>query len=338
MYSPDGMHLKLLSQKKQLAFDETKDFAAQQKAIREKLIELLGERPQPVPLNPVIEETTEHETFIEHRISFDVEENVKAICLLCFPKVKRDKYPLVVCLQGHGTGMHISMGRRKYPIDGPEDGDRDNALQALEKGFAALCLDQRGMGERRTDREKNKAGYEGKPLCHVTSMNALLLGRTMIGERCFDVSRAIDLALTYPQIDADKIIVTGNSGGGTATYYAACLDERIKVAMPSCAVCSFNESISNMRHCVCNFIPHIAKYMDMGDMAACIAPRKLIVINGIQDNGFLDKGVKESFETIKKVYTAAGVPENCRNVTGPGGHRYYKDIAWGAFDEMVGWK
>lgn len=337
MYSPDGMHWKLLNEKKALAFDENKDFATQQKAIREKLIELLGERPQPVPLNPVIEETTEHETFTEYRISFDVEENVKAICLLCFPKVKRDKYPLVVCLQGHGTGMHVSMGRRVYPVDSGT-GDRDNALQALEKGFVALCLDQRGMGERRTTRDKNRAGHEGKPLCHVTSMNALLLGRTMIGERCFDISRAIDLALTYPQIDPERIIVTGNSGGGTATYYAACLDERIAVAMPSCSVCSFTESISMMRHCVCNFIPGIAKYMDMGDMAACIAPRKLIVINGIEDKGFTDKGVKDSFATIKKIYTAAGVPDNCINVTGPEGHRYYKAEAWGAFDKIVGWK
>jgi dienelactone hydrolase len=338
MYSPDGTHLAMLRDKKLLTFDENKDYAAQKKAIKEKLTELLGEMPKQVPLNPVIEETTEHETFVEHRIRFDVEENVQAICLLCIPKVKREKYPLVICLQGHGTGMHISMRRRKYPIDSVEDGDRDMALHALEKGFAALCLDQRGMGERRTDREKNKAGYEGKPLCHVTSMNALLVGRTMIGERCFDISRAIDLALTYPEIDADRILVTGNSGGGTATYYAACLDERIAAAMPSCAVCSFAESIGNMRHCVCNFIPGIAKYMDMGEMAIAIAPRPLIVVNGAKDNGFTDKGVKDVFSTIKKIYTAAGVPEKCANVTGPEGHRYYKAAAWAAFDEIVGWK
>lgn len=338
MYSPDEAHLKQIAAKKALSFDENKDFATQQKAIREKLIELLGELPKQVPLNPVIEETTQHETFTEYRITFDVEEDVKAVCLLCFPKMKREKYPLAICLQGHTTGMHVSMKRKKFEVDNPDIGDRDIALQALEKGFVVLCLEQRGMGERRTSRDKNKPGHDGKPLCQFTSMNALLLGRTMIGERCFDISRAIDLALTYPEIDADRILVTGNSGGGTATYYAACLDERIKVAMPSCAICTFSESISNIRHCTCNYIPHIAKYMDMGDMAVCIAPRKLIVVNGLQDMSFTDKGVKECFETIKKVYTAAGAPNNCVNVSGPEGHRYYKAEAWGAFDKLVGWK
>jgi flagellar biosynthesis protein FlhA len=97
-------------------------------------------------------------------------------------------------------------------------------------------------------------------------MNALLAGRTLIGERCWDVSRAIDLALTYDEIDPDRIICTGQSGGGTATYYAACMDDRIAVAMPCCGICTFKDSIGKVPHCVCNFVPNIAKYMDMGDM------------------------------------------------------------------------
>jgi len=336
MYSPDGMHEVLIRKKPILAFDENKDFATQKKAITEKLKELLGEMPTPVPLNPLVEQTTEHDTFTEYRIRFDAEENVQAVCLLCIPKLGKDKYPLVVCVQGHGTGMHVSMGRKVYESDDPNSGDRDNALQALERGYAALCLDQRGMGERRTIKQK-KLDDEGHPRCQVTAMNALLLGRTLIGERCFDISRAIDLALTYPQIDGSKILLTGNSGGGTATYYAACLDERISIAMPSCAVCTFKDSLGAIKHCTCNFVPHLAKYMDMGDMAIAIAPRPLVVINGSEDKIFPDHGVKETFETIKKIYAAAGVPDNCINTTGNGGHRYYKKEAWEAFDKLVNW-
>ena len=182
MYSPDGTHLALLRQKPQLAFDETKDFATQQTAIREKLIELLGYRPQPVPLDPVVEAVTEHDTYTERRIVFNVEKDVQAVCMLCIPKLNKEKYPLVVVVQGHGTGMHVSMGRN---LDGTvnenREGDRDNALQALERGYAALCLEQRGMGERRTDMvdNPNDGGY---PRCHVTAMNALLIGRTLMGK------------------------------------------------------------------------------------------------------------------------------------------------------------
>jgi dienelactone hydrolase len=168
-------------------------------------------------------------------------------------------------------------------------------------------------------------------------MNALMVGRTMIGERVWDVSRAIDLALTYPEIDGERILCTGNSGGGTTTYYAAAMDERIKVAMPSCAVCTFKSSICNIYHCVCNYIPRISKYMEMGDVAAAIAPRKLIVINGKLDNIFPQAGVEECFDTIKAIYTAAGVPDHCALATGEGGHRYYAAEAWGAFDAMSDW-
>lgn len=336
MYSPDGAHLRGFNQRPKLAFDETKDFATQQKAIKKKLLELLGHSPKKVPLNPKIEYTENHGAYTEYRIAFDVEKDVQAICLLCIPNDGKEKHPLVICLQGHGTGKHISMGRGIYEGDQPDDGDRDVGLQALERGYAALCLDQRGMGERRTEMVWNRAD-KGATRCHVTSMNALLIGRTMIGERCWDVSRAIDLALTFPEIYGDKIICTGNSGGGTATFYAAAYDERIKVAMPSCAFCTYKDSIGAMFHCVCNFIPKIAEYMDMGDIAAAIAPRKLIVINGQRDSIFPDNGVREAFDTVRKIYKSAGVPENCAMTTGEGGHRYYKANAWEAFDKIVDW-
>ncbi len=338
MYSPDGTHRAKLNERPILAFDENKNFEEQQRVLRQKLTELLGERPEIVPLNPVIEQTTEHETFTEYRICFNVEPLVQAICLLCIPHVAEgEKVPLVICLQGHGTGKHVSMGRKLYPNDHPEDGDRDVALQALERGYAALCLDQRGMGERRTvlggDPNDN-----GIPRCFITAMNSLLVGRTMIGERCYDVSRAIDLALTFKQIDGERIICTGNSGGGTTTFYAACMDERIKVAMPSCAVCTYKHSIGAMFHCSCNFIPHIAQYADMGDLAALIAPRKLVVIHGKNDPIFPEEGVRETYATIEKVYAAAGVPQNCTLATGDGAHRYYKAEAWAGFDRVGGFE
>lgn len=338
MYSPDGGHEIFINQKPKLAFDENKDFVIQKEQIKKKLAELLGEMPERVELNPVTEYQKEAENYTEYRIRFDVEKEVQAVCLLCIPKLGKEKYPLVICLQGHGKGMQVSMGRT-YGDDPADDGDRNIAIQALEQGFAALCLEQRGMGERRTIKVQHKEDLihdNGETRCDVTAMTAIMYGRTIIGERCWDISRAIDLALTFPQIDGEQIICTGNSGGGTATYYAACMDERIKVAMPSCAVCSFKESIQAMRHCPCNYIPNIATYMDMGDMAIAIAPRKLIVIAGKEDIGFLYPGVQEAYATIEKIYQAAGVPENCALVTGEEGHRYYKKAAWEAFDKMEG--
>ncbi len=335
MYSPDDQHIEILKNKPLLAFDENGDFKAQKKQISEKFIELLGEMPKKVELDPIVEYTHEEETYTEYRISFQVEPKVRAICLLCIPKLQKEKYPLVICLQGHSPGMEVSMGRSIWGFDA-QAGDRNFAIGALERGYATLSLEQRGMGERRSELREGNAPLpnDGNCRCLVTAMGALLVGRTIVAERCFDVSRAIDLALTYPQIDADNIICTGNSGGGTITYYAACLDERIRVAMPSCSVCTYRDSIGAMPHCSCNYIPGIARYLDMGDLAVMIAPRKLVVIHGDEDAIFPDHGVREAFDTIQSVYRAAGAEGNCALATGKGGHRYYKKEAWEGFERV----
>jgi hypothetical protein len=54
----------------------------------------------------------------------------------------------------------------------------------------------------------------------------------------------------------EKIVITGNSGGGTASFYSACLDERIKISAPSCSFCTYDSSILDIHHCPCNQIPY----------------------------------------------------------------------------------
>ena len=126
----------------------------------------------------------------------------------------------------------------------------------------------------------------------------------------------------------------GNSGGGTATTYAAAIEKRIKVAMPSCAVCTYKDSIGAMAHCTCNFVPYIANYFDMGDLCGMIAPRGLVVVSGANDNIFPHDGVAESIEVAKKYFEASGVPENIDWVEGPEGHRFYADLSWPKFHKL----
>ena len=49
----------------------------------------------------------------------------------------------------------------------------------------------------------------------ILATGTYLTGRTIIGERCWDVSRAIDVVeANFPMIDMGRICVMGNSGGG----------------------------------------------------------------------------------------------------------------------------
>lgn len=56
-------------------------------------------------------------------------------------------------------------------------------------------------------------------------------------ERVWDTQRILDSALSrLPGIDPRAVVLTGNSGGGVPTVYAAALDRRITVAVPSCSL------------------------------------------------------------------------------------------------------
>ena len=325
---PDLCHeeaLKLIEPK--LAFDESRDFEEYRSELKAKFLELIGTMPERVPTNVEVEFERDHGDFIEKRFIFTSEKYAEVPCHLWIPKDGKEKHGVVICLQGHSSGMHISMGRVVYEGDeiSIAGGDRDFAPQIVKEGYAALVIEQRAFGERKTDKMRDKT------TCPHPSMVALLLGRTMVGERVWDVSRAIDALEAFPEIDTDRVAIMGNSGGGTCSFYAACFDERIKIAMPSCAVCTYADSIGAMYHCACNYIPHAAQYFDMGDLAALIAPRPFIIVCGRDDKIFPLHGVKKTFDVVSKIYAKAGAPDNCKMIIGEGGHRFYKDPSWDVF-------
>ncbi|MBQ3141418.1 MAG: acetylxylan esterase [Clostridia bacterium] len=295
-----------------------------QQAARIKLAQLLGMdrfcRPDD---GLAVEHETEHGDFREIRFTFQSEPGYRVPCHLLIPH-GAERPPVMVALQGHSTGMHISLGRPKYPGDAEliSGGDRDFCLRAVKEGFATVAMEQRNFGE--------CGGTEKGPACLDSAMTALLMGRTTVGERVWDVSRLIDVLQAHfaHLLDTDRICCMGNSGGGTTTVYAAALEPRILLAMPSCAVCTYADSIGAMTHCACNYVPHIAEFFDMGDLMAMICPRFYVQVSGIGDPIFPIKGAQKAFEDGQNAYRAAGVPQRCTLVKGNGGHRFYADDAW----------
>jgi cephalosporin-C deacetylase-like acetyl esterase len=224
----------LHSYRPKLRYGMDESFDAWQKRAYEKLWDLLGlSHFQKCSDELAIEWEKETEDCLDIRFTFQSEENYYVPCRLLIPKGAKEPIKTVLCIQGHSTGMHISMGEPKYEGDAEtiKGGDRDFARRAVKEGYAAVSMEQRYMGE--------CGGNENGPSCGREAMTALLLGRCAIGERVWDVMRLIDvLENHFSCLDKDNIMCLGNSGGGTTTYYAACIDKRIRCAVPSCAVCT----------------------------------------------------------------------------------------------------
>jgi len=270
--------------------------------------------------------------FTEIRFEFESEPGFFVPAHMLTPKAaspldKGGKLPVMICLQGHSTGMHISLGRAKFPGDDKSiAGGRDFAIQAAERGYIAIAMEQRGFGEL-----KHGSG------CLLPASQALLLGRTLLGERIYDVGRLIDALETglSDAADVSRIYMMGNSGGGTATWHAAAVERRLAAVMPSCAFNLYRSSIFAMDHCICNHIPHIMEYMEMPDLAMLTAPTPVVIVCGREDPIFPLDAVEKGFETVRDVYAAAGAPDACRLVIGSEGHRFYPEESWPVFEELT---
>ena len=324
-----------------LAFDEHADYSAWKATLRDRFKELTGlyeiEKNAAKDNEFQIEFEEKKDGYTLTRFTFASEVGTRVPCYLLIPDTGRQTYPVAITLQGHSTGFHNSIGEIKFPEKDTNYQPRGAfALQAVKNGYAALCIEQRGMGERRpTDKPRDAK------MCLYTAMTALMLGRTVLGERVWDISRAIDvLAEKFPLCNTEQVLITGNSGGGTASFYAACYEERIKLCVPSCAFCSYKASILDMFHCSCNYIPNAYRYFEMQDLSALIAPRPIAVIAGEKDPIFPIHGVREAYDTLSAIYKKANAADKCRMEVTPREHWWCEDIVWGEIlraAQALGW-
>lgn len=340
-YMPLEHHYRLVKDyAPAMRWDGKENFNEWKTRAKEKLSELLGlaeieKFACPVEIEVEFDRFAEDLNAREIRFRFRSEENVTIPCHLCIPaSAEGKKLPVMIIVQGHSTGMHISLSRPKFPGDKEsieKNWDANYGKIALDEGLAILTLEQRGMGENGGDPTK------GNPRCTEVAKRAILLGRTLIGERVWDVGRAIDaLEANFADlVDLDKILLMGNSGGGTATTYTAIFEDRIKIAVPSCAVCDWEDSIAIMPHCECNYVPYIAKYFDMGDLVAMTAPMREVVVSGNEDNGFLLAGAINSVNVGRRGYEALGVGDNLVHVVAPGPHRFFAKESYPYIHKMI---
>lgn len=159
-------------------------------------------------------------------------------------------------------------------------------------------------------------------------MHALLFGRTLVGERVWDVQRLIDWASTLDYVDQDAIVITGNSGGDTISLFAAAVDQRIRVCIPSSYFCTFEDSIGSIYHCECNYVPGLLAHAEMFDVAGLVAPRSFLAVTGTEDPIFPVDAVRRSFARLREIYGVFGAEDRCKLSVNEGGHRYYKRDVW----------
>lgn len=255
------------------------------------------------------------------------EPDIELPFILLIPKNLKGVAPLMITPHGHSKNPELSAGVCYDDEDRASilEGDRDVAVQAVQHGFVTIAPTARGFGPTRFQKDINEGSRSS---CRDLYCRDAIAGRTPVGDRVWDIMKLIDWAEENLPVRGKDVIVSGNSGGGTATLYAGAIDTRITISVPSCAFCLFSPSIGHRKHCECNYVPGIMTLSDMGEIGGLTAPRAFCTVNGVEDAIFPIQGARDAFAVTKRIYEMAGVPDNCGMYEGQGGHRYYKDGAW----------
>lgn len=316
------------------AFENFSNFTEWKKAALPGLKRILGyDRLEARERTPIRMETLwKRKTTLGtiEKLRFSPENGETACVYACLPAAAKPPYRSFICLQGHSTGMHTSIAVSWQDETQPlkVEGDRDFAIECMRRGIAAFCLEQRYMGERSSNPEHH-------PSCTLPALQNLMIGRTAIGDRVYDVDRLIDALYTRGDIDRSRLGVMGNSGGGTTSMFAGALLGRITHVIASCSFSSFRGSIGAMPHCACNYVPGLLEFGESADVVGLAAPKPLVIVNGRHDPIFPLSEADRQFARLETIYRAAGAPGNCRHAIGEGDHRFYAAEAWTAMENLL---
>lgn len=312
-----------------------KTLGAWQGSLRRRLLELLAIDGRPADPPPVrFVEEVHCDGYVRRRGYMIARDELAVPFFLLEPDPKPPgRMGVCIAAHGHGPGKVLPVGiapdeaARKL-ID---EGERDYGLQAVRRGYLTLAPDWRGFGELMLpqDVHDNRSG------CWQLSFRAMQLGRPLLGQRVADAMQLLDWALGRTDTDARRVVMTGNSGGGTMTLFASAVDRRIKAAAPSCYFSTFADSIRAMWHCPCNFVPGMQQVAEMSDLGGLIAPRPLLIVAGTKDTIFPIDAVRSGYSNLARIYADAGAADKVELFEGDQGHRYYASRVWDFFSEKL---
>lgn len=314
-------------------FRDTDEF---KKAAREKLLELLLYRPEPVPFRAEVVDRVERETHVREKILFNTSQHFRIPAYVLIPHKLKGRAPAIVDLHSHG-GMFlfgkekvIDLGRNHAAMTDYHrrnyDG-RPTATELVRRGYVVISIDAFMFGERRLIMDADlkhgwdRSRYSLDDVRHLnqqcraketTLVKSLTwAGLTWPGIVFWDDIRTVDYLVSRPEVDRERIGCLGISMGGYRSCFLAALDERIQAA----CVTGFMSTLRPMiqahvdTHSWVHYVPGLQKYLDLPDVASLHAPKPLLVQQCQKDRLFPLAGMRESLERIGDAYAKAGAKD-----------------------------
>jgi dienelactone hydrolase len=295
-----------------------KEWETRRAALRKSMFAAMGAGPdKPSELLPRIVRTLKRTDYRIENILFQSRPDVWVTASAYVPEKVKGKVPGVLVVHGHWAGA------RRDPVV------QARCLGLVKLGFFVLAVDAFSAGER----HPASAGYHGALL----GSTLWPVGQSLLGLQVYDNHRAVDYLISRPEVDGERLGITGASGGGNQSMYAGALDERIKAVVPVCSVGTY-QSYLHAACCVCEVLPGALRFTEEGDVLGLVAPRALMVINATKDSFQFSVGeAKKSLERVRAIFKLHDKEEKVSHVPFESPHAYNQAMREAMYGWMTKW-
>src|SRR5713101_4224859 len=268
-----------------------------QDELRQKLLQMIGGLPAvKTDLHPRVTGKIQMDGFSVEKLIFPSLPGVYVTALVYVPDDHSRKHPAVLVPAGHAPD-----GKFHY---------QSLSQRLAGRGYVVISWDPVGQGERSQfwDPIAGKSRYN--LICgeHAVMGNlAYLAGTNLARWEIWDGIRVVDYLLTRPEVDGERISITGTSGGGFQATLIAALDERIKVAVPSCYISALPMRIYNRIFADPDSDPEqdlfgmISNGVDHPGLLLLIYPRPVLVAAALLDF-FPIEGTRKTVREVRRLY------------------------------------
>ena len=268
----------------------------------------------PPPLDPRTHGTLDRDGYRVEKVTFQTLPGVRMTANLYVPKTP-GRHPAILAVHGHWRGA------KQDPVV------QARCIGAAKLGFVVLAVDAFGAGERAVGKALGE--YHGE----MTAATLFPIGLTLAGLQVYENVRAVDYLATRPEVDADRIGITGASGGGNQTMYAAAMIDGLKAVVPVCSVGNYRVYLGTAC-CICELVPGAPTFTEEWGVLGLAAPKPLMIVNATRDAvQFSVPEAKKTIAGLETLYRLFGQPDNLRHAVFESGHDYNKAMR----EAMYGW-
>ena len=273
------------------------EWEAHKQKLRARILFAAGLTPMPekTALNPVIFGRIERGDYSIEKVYIETLPGYYLAGNLYRPLGRTGKFPGV--LSPHG---HWDYGRLEHQ---PNNSVPLRCINLAKQGYVAFSYDMVGYD----DTIQTPHDFGGP--------REQLWGFGPLGLQLWNSIRALDFLESLPDVDSERLAVTGESGGGTQTFLLAAVDDRVKYDAPVNMISGIMQGGSQ-----CENAPGLRFDTFNVEIGAMMAPRPMLMVAATGD--WTKNTPREEYPAVRSIYELYDKTANLEMIQIDAPHNY----------------